>query len=200
MTIPRESRSVDFGRSTHLYIWVPRRYRCLALVRSYVICIRIVTIPRRSRSVEVWSLSSFFTRTPSNVFNQFCVAVIVIPCSRKHAWSTQQRCLSKIRGRSLGPLNNAVLVESLLPPNTLCHVPCAFCPVSDPFLMARFLTGRSFLELSQTFVGLTALLAAFPPCLGYQEPPEPTQPLLSGSVCRVRDSLDFLDVSALLLC
>ncbi|CAN0504140.1 unnamed protein product, partial [Laminaria digitata] len=26
-----------------------------------------------------------------------------------------------------------------------------------------------------------------------------TQPLLSGSVCRVRDSLDFLDVSALLV-
>lgn len=52
-------------------------------------------------------------------------------------------------------------------------------------------------HLLQTFVGLTALLAAFPPCLGtgdYKEP-EVTQPLLSGSVCRVRDSLDFLDVS-----
>ena len=53
--------------------------------------------------------------------------------------------------------------------------------------------------LCKTFVGLTALLAAFPTCLGYDEPPEPTQPLLSGSVCRVRDSLDFLDVSALLM-
>nr|CAD37191.1 vanadium-dependent bromoperoxidase 1 [Laminaria digitata] len=42
-------------------------------------------------------------------------------------------------------------------------------------------------------LGLTALLAAFAPCLGYEEPPEPTQPLLSGNVCRVRDSLDFLD-------
>ena len=55
--------------------------------------------------------------------------------------------------------------------------------------------------LSQTFVGLTALLAAFPPCLGTGDPKElqPTHPLLSGSVCRVRDTLDFLDVSARIL-
>ncbi|CAN0502315.1 unnamed protein product, partial [Laminaria digitata] len=51
----------------------------------------------------------------------------------------------------------------------------------------------------QTFVGLTALLAAFPPCLGTGDSKEfqPPQPLLSGSVCPVRDSLDFLDVSIL---
>nr|AYP65252.1 vanadium-dependent bromine peroxidase [Saccharina japonica] len=64
------------------------------------------------------------------------------------------------------------------------HVACALlCVVSCIFVSFNH----------QTFVGLTALLAAFPPCLGYDEPAEPTQPLLSGSVCRVRDSLDFLD-------
>eukprot|EP00752_Nemacystus_decipiens_P009703 g8666.t1 len=42
------------------------------------------------------------------------------------------------------------------------------------------------------FVGITALLAAFPPCLGATESGEPQLPLTSGSVCRVRDSLDFL--------
>eukprot|EP00904_Undaria_pinnatifida_P000010 jgi/Undpi1/10009/HiC_scaffold_28.g12463.m1 len=41
----------------------------------------------------------------------------------------------------------------------------------------------------KTFVGLTALLAAFPPSFVNGQ----TIPLLSGSVCRVRDSLDFLD-------
>ncbi|CAN0452578.1 unnamed protein product, partial [Scytosiphon promiscuus] len=47
----------------------------------------------------------------------------------------------------------------------------------------------------QSFVGFTALLAAFPPCLGTGDLNEvqATQPLLSGSVCRVRDSHDFLD-------
>lgn len=52
---------------------------------------------------------------------------------------------------------------------------------------------------NQTFVGMTALLAAFPPCLGATETSkehQPTHPLLSGSVCRVRDSLDFLSVSS----
>lgn len=50
----------------------------------------------------------------------------------------------------------------------------------------------------QAFVGITALLAAFPPCLGdidSSEEHQPTHPLTSGSVCRVRDSLDFLSVS-----
>ena len=53
----------------------------------------------------------------------------------------------------------------------------------------------------QTFVGLTALLAAFPPCLGTGGGKEDlgTQPPLSGSVCNARDSLDFLDVSARLV-
>ncbi|CAN0170269.1 unnamed protein product, partial [Laminaria digitata] len=50
-------------------------------------------------------------------------------------------------------------------------------------------------EPLQTFVGLTALLAAFPPCLGtgHVNDDQPTHALLSGSVCKVRDSLDFLD-------
>ena len=55
--------------------------------------------------------------------------------------------------------------------------------------------------LWQTFVGLTALLAAFPPCLGtgHLSDEQPTHPPLSANVCRVRDSLDFLDVSALVV-
>ncbi len=51
---------------------------------------------------------------------------------------------------------------------------------------------------NQAFVGITALLAVFPPCLGATEISKEHQPkhdLLSGSVCRVRDSLDFLSVS-----
>ena len=70
------------------------------------------------------------------------------------------------------------------------HVACALCVASCVFVFLNY----------QSFVGLTALLAAFPPCLGTEEPPfQQTQPLLSGSVCRVRDSLDFLDVSAMLV-
>eukprot|EP00904_Undaria_pinnatifida_P002850 jgi/Undpi1/12566/HiC_scaffold_6.g02235.m1 len=52
----------------------------------------------------------------------------------------------------------------------------------------------------KTFVGLAALLLALPPSFGTKvvskdvsKESEPTHPLLSGSVCRVRDSLDFLD-------
>ncbi|CAN0377619.1 unnamed protein product, partial [Ascophyllum nodosum] len=44
-------------------------------------------------------------------------------------------------------------------------------------------------------VGITALLAAFPPCLSQtvnEIADMQTQPLLSGSVCRVRDTVDFL--------
>ncbi|CAN0569515.1 unnamed protein product [Ectocarpus sp. 12 AP-2014] len=46
----------------------------------------------------------------------------------------------------------------------------------------------------QAFVGIAALLAASPPCVSAtsNEEHQPTHPLLSGSVCRVRDSLDFL--------
>eukprot|EP00752_Nemacystus_decipiens_P009700 g8663.t1 len=50
----------------------------------------------------------------------------------------------------------------------------------------------------KAFVGITALLAAFPPCLGVVDSSkehQPTHPLTSGSVCRVRDSLDFLSPS-----
>lgn len=49
----------------------------------------------------------------------------------------------------------------------------------------------------QAFVGVTALLASFPPCLGQRDGNEDQMkmPLLTGSVCRVRDSHDFLDVS-----
>eukprot|EP00903_Cladosiphon_okamuranus_P014557 g13503.t1 len=50
----------------------------------------------------------------------------------------------------------------------------------------------------KTCIGLTALLAAFPPCLGVidgSKEHQPTHPLTSGSVCRVRDSLDFLSPS-----
>lgn len=51
-------------------------------------------------------------------------------------------------------------------------------------------------------MGVTALLAAFPPSFGSGDGTEnqTTQPLLTGSVCRVRDSLDFLDVSYVVLC
>eukprot|EP00904_Undaria_pinnatifida_P000014 jgi/Undpi1/10012/HiC_scaffold_28.g12466.m1 len=48
---------------------------------------------------------------------------------------------------------------------------------------------RTAVPQQQTFVGLAALLAAFPPSFVNGQ----TIPLLSGSVCRVRDSLDFLD-------
>ncbi|CAM9244255.1 unnamed protein product [Ectocarpus sp. 13 AM-2016] len=46
----------------------------------------------------------------------------------------------------------------------------------------------------QAFVGIAALLAASPPCVtaNSNDEHQPTHPLLSGSVCRVRDSLDFL--------
>ncbi|CAM9447814.1 unnamed protein product, partial [Pylaiella littoralis] len=48
--------------------------------------------------------------------------------------------------------------------------------------------------IMKVFVGMAALLVASPPCLGQETSTEhqPTHPLLSGSVCRVRDSLDFL--------
>lgn len=45
----------------------------------------------------------------------------------------------------------------------------------------------------QAFVGISALLAALPATLADSD--DQQMPLLSGSVCRVRDSLDFLDVS-----
>ena len=48
-------------------------------------------------------------------------------------------------------------------------------------------------------MGIIALLAAFPPCLSQtvnELADMQTQPLLSGSVCRVRDTVDFLSVSA----
>ena len=48
-------------------------------------------------------------------------------------------------------------------------------------------------------MGITALLVAFPPCLSQtvnELADMQTQPLLSGSVCRVRDTVDFLSVSA----
>ena len=91
--------------------------------------------------------------------------------------------------------------ESLLTHSVPCaslrilSSPCGLCIV-------RCLTRNVSVELWQTFVGLTALLAAFPPCLGTGLPSDdqPTQPVLSGSVCSVRDSIDFLDVSTLLIC
>ena len=58
-----------------------------------------------------------------------------------------------------------------------------------------------FLEYPQASVGFTALLAVFPLCLaqkgGGRKKDNIPDPLLSGSVCPVRDSLDFLDVSEL---
>ena len=56
---------------------------------------------------------------------------------------------------------------------------------------------QKIVKLIQAFVGMTALLAAFPPCLGQEDVKETaaTHPLLTGSVCRVRDSHDHLGVS-----
>ena len=90
--------------------------------------------------------------------------------------------------------------ESLLTHSVPCAAllilssPCSSC-------VMLCLTRNVSVELWQTFVGLTALLAAFPPCLGTGLPSDdqPTQPVLSGSVCSVRDSVDFLDVSTLLI-
>lgn len=51
----------------------------------------------------------------------------------------------------------------------------------------------------QVSVAITVLLVAFPACLGELSANEiadqQTQPLLSGSVCRDRDTKDFLSVS-----
>ena len=59
-----------------------------------------------------------------------------------------------------------------------------------------------FLDLLQAIVGWTTwlLIAVLPTCLGKynnngNEAEELSHPLLSGSVCRARDSLDFADVS-----
>lgn len=52
----------------------------------------------------------------------------------------------------------------------------------------------------QASIGFTALLAVFPLCLAQQggrKKDKMPDPLLRGSVCPVRDSLDFLHVSEL---
>ena len=73
----------------------------------------------------------------------------------------------------------------------LAHIVCrSMCQTNIHTLLSK-----------QAFVGVTALLAAFPPCMGVGEGNEnqESHPLLTGSVCRVRDSHDFLDVSHLAL-
>ena len=54
-------------------------------------------------------------------------------------------------------------------------------------------------SLYQAFVGVVSLLAALSPGLGHLAAndiaDQQSQLLLSGSVCRVRNTLDFLDVS-----
>lgn len=64
---------------------------------------------------------------------------------------------------------------------------------------ARALRSTLIVELFQVFAGFAGLLGAFPLCLAAEDLYNKNEyhSLLSGSVCRVRDSLDFLDVSAL---
>ena len=63
------------------------------------------------------------------------------------------------------------------------------------FLSSMYSARLQYSQIYQASVGIAALLAAFPPCLGSSDDHKPQIPLTSGSVCRVRDSLDFLDVS-----
>ena len=93
--------------------------------------------------------------------------------------------------------------KELIPPNVAYPVHLE-TPHPVALSCVSFRMHPPSLDVLQAFVGLTTLLllAESPPCLGKfinrrpnEESEELTHPLLSGSVCRVRDSLDFLDVS-----
>lgn len=75
--------------------------------------------------------------------------------------------------------------------------------------MRFFLLNICWVRQKQAAVSIAALLAAFPTTFGAWGKATPTMeveqdehqqmhPLVSGSVCRVRDSLDFLSVSDIL--